>query len=451
MMNGKRKPHKLPYRETPTMPKQLNRRQLLRNTSLAGVGLLLSGPTARAESKSPNEKLDVAVIGAGGRGASNLNAIAPTENIVALCDVDERRSGGSFDKFPKAKKFHDYRRLLDEMEGQIDAVVVSTTNHVHAPATVTAMRMGKHAYCEKPLSHSVFEARVAAQVAAEKKLATQMGTQIHASGNFRRVVELIRAGAVGPVRRCHIWLRGGGSAGDRPTETPPVPKGLDWDLWLGPAPERPYHSCYVPHDWHYWWDFGGGAFGNMGCHYLDLAFWALNLRHPTTIEASGSPVHAESTPKQLHVSYEFAARDDMPPVTVTWSNGPEGPPIYAELPKREGRWAWGVFVGDDGILLANYPKHALLPIEKYADFKPPEPTIPDSVGHHKEWIQACKTGSPTTCNFDYSGAVTETLLLGNIAYRTGKKLQWDPVNLKFPNHPQAEAYLQREYRKGWTL
>ena len=433
------------------MSNRLNRRQMLRNTTLAGAGLLLLRGSSGWAAQSPNEKLNVAVIGCGGRGAANLNAVAATENIVAMCDVDERRAGASFKKFPNAKKYHDYRKLLDEMDRRIDAVVVSTPNHVHAPATVTAMRMGKHAYCEKPLTHSVHEARVAARVAAEKKLATQMGTQIHASGNFRRVVELIRSGAIGAVRRCHIWLRGGGSAGDRPLETPPVPEGLDWDLWLGPAPYRPYHPCYVPHDWHYWWDFGGGAYGNMGCHYLDLAFWALDLRHPTTIEASGSPVHRQSTPRQFHVSYEFAARDDMPPVTVTWSHGPEGPAVFDELPKRDTMWAWGVFVGDEGMLLANYPKHQLWPMDKFADFQPPEPTIPDSIGHHKEWIQACKTGSPTTCNFDYSGAVTETLLLGNVAYRCGGKLQWDPIQMKFPSHPEAEQYLGREYREGWTL
>ena len=433
------------------MSNRLNRRELLLGTSVAGAGALLSGARAWARGQSPNEKLDVAVIACGGRGAANLHAVAATENIVAMCDVDGRRAGGSFEKFPQAKKYRDYRRLLDEMENQIDAVVVSTPNHVHAPATVMAMRMGKHAYCEKPLTHSIHEARVAARVAAEKKVATQMGTQIHASSNFRRVVELIQSGAIGPVRRCHIWLRGGGFAGDRPTETPPVPEGLDWDLWLGPAPYRPYHPCYVPHDWHYWWDFGGGEYGNMGCHYLDLAFWALKLRYPTTIEASGSPVHAESTPERLHVRYEFAAREEMPPVTVTWTHGPEGPPIYAELPAREARWAWGVFVGDEGMLLANYPQHALLPAEKFAGFQPPEPTISESIGHHEEWIRASKTGSPTTCNFDYSGAVTEALLLGNVAYRIGRKLEWDPVHLTFPNCSEAEAYLQREYREGWTL
>ena len=432
------------------MSNRMNRRRMLRNTTLAGVGLLVSGGRAGAEGQSPNEKLNVAVIACGGRGASNLAAVAKTENIVALCDADERRAAASFNKYPNVKKYFDYRKMLDEMDKQIDAVVVSTPNHVHAPASVTAMRMGKHAYCEKPLTHSLHEARVAARVAAEKKLATQMGTQIHATANFRRIVELVQSGAIGPVRRCHLWLRGGGCAGDRPKETPPVPDGLHWDTWLGPAPYRPFHPCYVPHDWHYWWDFGGGAFGNMGCHYVDLAFWALKLRYPKTIEAEGSPVHPESTPCQFSVRYEFAARGDMPPVTLTWNHGRDNPPPIFTEEKFPG-WAWGVFVGDDGMLLASYPKRMLWPETKFADFQPPEPTIPDSIGHHQEWIRACKTGEPTTCNFDYSGAVTETVLLGNIAYRVGQKLQWDPENLKFPNCPEAEQYLQREYREGWTL
>lgn len=432
------------------MSHRLTRRRMLRNTTLAGVGLLLPGGRAGAKVQSPNEKLNIAVIACGGRGTANLAAVATTENIVALCDADERRAAASFTKYPNVKKYFDYRKMLDEMDKDIDAVVVSTPNHVHAPASVTAMRMGKHAYCEKPLTHSVHEARVAARVAAEKKLATQMGTQIHASDNFRRIVELIQSGAIGPVRRCHIWLRGGGCAGDRPKETPPVPEGLHWDTWLGPAPYRPYHPCYVPHDWHYWWDFGGGAFGNMGCHYLDLAFWALNLRHPKTIEAEGSPVHPESTPCKLQVRYEFAARGDLPPVTLTWNHGGDNPPAIFSEEKFPG-WAWGVFVGDDGMLLVSYPKNMLWPESKFADFQPPEPTIPKSIGHHQEWIRACKTGEPTTCNFDYSGAVTETVLLGNIAYRAGQKLEWDPVHMKFPNCPEAEQHLRRDYRQGWTL
>ncbi len=430
------------------MPCPITRRHFLSGVTASGAGLLILGNSRSARSYQANDKLDIAVIGAGGRGAENLKEVAG-ENIVALCDADERRASGSFAKYPQAKVYYDYRRLLDELGGQIDAVVVSTPNHVHAPASVTAMRMGKHAYCEKPLSHSIYEARVAARVAAEQKVATQMGTQIHATDTYRRIVELVRGGAIGTVRECHCWLSGGRGAGDRPPDTPPVPAGLHWDAWLGPAPERPYHPCYVPHDWHYWWDFGGGEFGNMGCHYLDLAFWALDLRHPATIEAQGPPPHRESTPTVEHVRYEFAARGSQPPVLLTWTHGPQPPPVFEQhaFPK----WAWGVFVGSAGMLLVNYSQYLLWPQDQFAGYRPPEPSIPRSPGHHLEWIAACKTGSPTTCNFDYSGAVTETVLLGNLAYRVGRKLEWDAAGMKFPNCPEADQYLQREYRAGWTL
>jgi len=430
------------------MSKQLNRREMLRGTTLAGVGVWLSpGANARADSQSPNEKLNIALIGAGGRGASNLAGVA-SENIVALCDVDERRAGASFAKYPSIKKFHDFRQMLDDMDKQIDAVVVSAPNHIHAPASVMAMKMGKHCYCEKPLAHSLYEARLAAQVAAEQGVATQMGTQIHATDNFRRVVELVQSGAIGQTREVHIHLAGGPTADDRPTETPAVPSGLQWDLWLGPAPDRPYHPCYVPHDWHYWWDFGGGLLGNMGCHYLDLPCWALDLRSPTTIEAKGSPLHPESTPHELTIRWDFPARDKLPPVSVT-SHGDRRPRFWKEHELPD--WAWCVFVGSEGMLLANYTQHMLWPASRFADFKRPEPTIAASIGHHNEWIAACKTGNPTTCNFDYSGAVTETVLLGNVAFRCGKQIEWDPVNLQVSNVPEANQYLQREYRQGWTI
>ncbi len=431
------------------MNPRFNRRQFLTAVG-SSASLVILGNSRSAWSYQANEKLDIAMIGVGGRGAANLEEVAG-QNIVALCDVDQRRAGQSFEKYAQSKRYADYRKLLDEMDKQIDAVVVSTTNHVPAPASVTAMRMGKHCYCEKPLSHSVHEARVAAQVAAQEKVATQMGTQIHATDNYRRMVELIQAGAIGQVRECHCWLRGGGSAGDRPTETPPIPAGLDWDLWLGPAPNRPYHPCYVPHDWHYWWDFGGGAFGNMGCHYLDLAFWALNLRHPQTIEAAGPPPHLESTPAWQHVRYEFPAADssNAQPILLTWTHGEKAPQIFQD--NQFPDWAWGVFVGTQGMLLASYDRRMLWPETDFAAYAAPAPSIPPSVGHHQEWINACKTGTPTSCNFDYSGAVTETVLLGNVAYRTQQKLQWDAANLKVSNVAQANDLLQREYRPGWTL
>ncbi len=430
------------------MNSHYSRRRFLRVAGSGCAGLLILSNGRSARSYQANEKLNIAIVGAGGRGAANLHEVSH-ENIVALCDVDQRRAAASFRQYEKAVKYRDYRAMFDKLENQIDAVVVSTPNHIHAPASVTAMRMGKHCYCEKPLSHSVHEARVAAQVAAAKQVATQMGTQIHATDNFRRIVELIQAGTIGRVSECHCWLRGGGSAGDRPADTPPIPAGLDWDVWLGPAPERPYHPCYVPHDWHYWWDFGGGAFGNMGCHYFDLAFWALDLRHPTDIAAEGPPPHAESSPAWQHVRYKFPGPNDSPPITLTWTHGSKAPPIFAEHKLPD--WVWGVFVGTKGLLLVDYAQHMLWPAASFADHKPPPVSIPPSVGHHQEWIRACKTGAATTCNFDYSGAITETMLLGNIAYRTGQPLVWDAVNMKVINQPQANQLLQREYRRSWTL
>ena len=425
-----------------------SRRRMMIDTSLVGAGVWLSSSASARAATSPNEKLNIALVGAGGRGAANLAEIA-SENIVALCDVDQRRAAESYNRYPDARKYVDFRRMLDDLDQQIDAVVISAPNHIHAPASAMAMKIGKHCYCEKPLTHSVYEARTIAGIAAEQRVATQMGTQIHASNNYRRVVELIQAGAIGPVHEVHIRLPDGGTADDRPQEMPPIPTELNWDLWLGPAPARPYHPCYVPHDWHYWWDFGGGPLGNIGCHYLDLAFWALDLRHPTSIQAEGPAVHAESTPIPMTVRWEFPARNELPPVTLTWDHGMQPFPFWQEhgLPD----WAWGAFVGSKGMLLTDYSQHALWPESEFADFKRPEPSIADSIGHHQEWIVACKTGSPTSCNFDYSGAVTETILLGNVAYRCQKKIDWDPVNLKIPNAPEAERFLRRDYRVGWSL
>ena len=340
--------------------------------------------------------------------------------------------------------------MLDEMHKQLDAVVVGTPDHTHAPPGVMAMKLGKHCYCEKPLTHSVYESRVMTEVAAKNKLATQLGTQIHAGGNYRRVVELVQGGVIGSVGEVHVWFGGGRGGMDRPTETPPVPPHLDWDLWLGPAPYRPYHPCYVPGNWRSWWDFANGTLGDFGCHYMDLPFWALKLCYPTVVEAEGPPVHPETAAPRLTVRYEFPARGELPPVKLTWYNGNNRPPIL----KQENLPEWGsgvLFVGQKGMLQADYSQRKLLPESQFADFKPPEPTIPDSIGHHNEWVVACKTGSPTTCSFDYSGPLSEAVLLGNVAYRTGKKLEWDAENLKAANCPEADQYIKREYRSGWTL
>ena len=438
------------------MSNRYTRREVLRHSVVAGMGsaLYLRGSSAKATSS--NDKLNIACVGLGNQGNANLQKVS-SQNIVALCDVDDSRTAKFAEKFPKAKRFADFRVMFDEMEKQIDAVVVTTPNHAHAPIAIRAMRMGKHCYCEKPLTHSLHESRLMARVAAENNVVTQMGTQNHAGDNYRRTVELIRSGAVGPVRRVHVWFgRPGGFRRfalqvDRPTDTRPVPEGVNWDLWTGPAPMRPYHPCYHPHDWHYWWDFGNGTLGNMSCHFMDLVFWALKLRYPTTVETEGPPIHPDSTPFWLDCHWQFPARGELPPVKVTWYHGRNCPRQVLDL--GGPNWGAGVlFVGEKGILAADYGKRSLLPEKQFAGFQPPEPTIPDSVGcHRREWFEACKGRGEALCNFDYGGPLTETVLLGNVAYRVGEKLEWDAANLKFPNCPRADQYVKRDYRQGWTL
>lgn len=399
--------------------------------------------------ESPNEKLDIAAIGVRGRGAANIAGVA-SENIVALCDVDANNLNEAAKNFPNAKLYRDFRRMFDEIANEIDAVVVSTPDHTHAPAAAAAMKLGKDCYCEKPLTHCVYEARYLTELAVHNKLATQLGTQIHAGDNYRRVVELVRAGVIGAIREVHVWSAASYSGGDRPQDTPPVPPHLDWDLWLGPAPWRPYHPAYVPFRWRGWKDFGNGGLGDFFCHYCDLAFWALDLKYPTSVEAEGPEPHPESTPPWLIVRYEFPARGDLPPVQLTWYDGGKRPPIQAEAKLPD--WASAVlFVGEKGMLLADYGRRMLLPEDKFADLEPPPQTIPPSIGHHQEWIQACKSRGTTTCRFEYSGPLTEAALLGTVAFRVGQKIQWDPTNLKAVNCPEADPWIKKPYREGWSL
>jgi predicted dehydrogenase len=432
------------------MSLRLRRRDFLRGvaagTAAGAVGGFDLG-RALAAQRSPNEKLNIGIIGVANRAAANLEGVQG-ENIVALCDIDDRYLDAAAGRFLKAEKYNDFRKLLERKD--LDAVVISTADHVHAPATVAALKLGKHVYVEKPMSHSVYEARIIAETAAKAKVATQMGTQIHATNNYRRVVEAIQAGSIGPVKACHVWVGKTWSEGSRPRETPPVPKYIHWDLWVGPAPIRPYHSTYLPANWRRWWDFGCGTLGDMACHFMDLPFWALKLRHPTSVEAQGPPVHPETTPRWMIVKYEFPARDAMPPVELTWYDGGKKPPLLKEAGLPD--WESGVlFVGEKGMMMADYDQYRLYPEEKFKDFTPPAPSIANSIGHYAEWINACKNGGPTTCNFDYSGALTESVLLGNVAYRTGKRLDWDAKALHATNTSDADQYLRREYRAGWTL
>ena len=427
------------------------RRQFLRDSAVLAVGFgLASLPTARAARRiSPNEKLNIAMVGTANQAGWNLGNIAH-ENVVALCDIEDTLLRAAGQKFPRAKTYTDFRRMLEQSD--IDAVVVGTPDHTHAVITAAALRSGRHTYCEKPLTRTISECRAVRELAKRHKVATQMGTQIHAGSNYRRVVELIQSGAIGTVREVHVWSGGGFGNKELPKDGTPIPSTLHYEEWLGPVEYRPYSPEYIPFHWRNWWAFGGGTLADIGCHHVDLSHWALGLTTPETVEVLDGPKpHRESAPHFLVVKYQYGARGSRPPVALTWYHGGRRPHHFqdAGLPK----WGDGtLFVGENGkMLLAGYDRLVLLPEPVFVGFKPPEPTIPDSIGHHKEWILACKTGSPTTCNFDYSGALTEAVLLGNVAFRTGKKLTWDSKRLKAVGAPEADAFIQHRYRKGWKL
>jgi predicted dehydrogenase len=416
-----------------------------------------------AGSIPPSEKLNIAGIGVGGQGRWDLDSVS-SENIVALCDVDWKQAAGTFKHYSKAKRYRDFRVML-EKEKNIDAVVVATPDHTHAVATMMAVKMGKHTYCEKPLTRTVYEARALAKAAREAKVATQMGNQGMAFEGNRLINEWLWAGAIGPVREVHAWSDRPTHNGklfwdqgiDRPKDTPPVPSTLDWNLWLGPAPFRPYHPAYVPFKWRGWWDFGSGGLGDMGIHNLAPVFSALKLTAPTSLHSSSTLVNKETLPLASTVHYEFPARGDMPPVKLHWYDGGIIPPRPDELEdgRELSREDGLIFVGDKGKMYVegwggNSPR--LIPEAKMKEYKRPPRTLPRSIGHHNEWIQACKEGTPTRSNFDFAGPLTEAVLLGTVSVRMGgKKLIWDSENLKVNNVPEANEYLHYQYRKGWTL
>ena len=393
----------------------------------------------------PSEKLNIACIGVGGKGFDNVRNCM-SENVVALCDVDTQRGAEAFKMFPKARRYRDYRVLFDKEEKHIDAVVVSTPDHHHIPCSVMAMRLGKHVYCEKPLGQNIGEIRLATRVAAETGVATQMGNGAHSGPNYRGVAKMIRDGVIGEVREVHCWCDEAWEPGDRPKGTPPVPAHLDWDLWLGPVPVRPYHPCYHPLAWRSWWDFGNGRLGDMGCHMIDLPFMALDLKYPLTAEAySHKPAHPESATKWLTANWTFPARGKLPPVRLTWYHGDKRPPLQKQhnMPDYpEGT----LFVGSKGMLIADYGHYRLFPEEKFAGVR--RPRVPSIGSHHDDWIEACKTGRPAGTRFDYSGPLAETVLLGVVAYRAGEKIEWDAENLRVVNSPKANRLVQRENREG---
>ena len=410
-----------------------------------------------------SEKLNIAGIGISGRGGSVLQGVE-SQNIVALCDVDWSHASGTFRRFPKASKYKDFRIMLEKEAKNIDAVTVATPDNCHAVASVMAMKLGKHVYCEKPLAHDVYEARTMAAIAREMKVATQMGNQGQASEETRLMCEYIWDGAIGPVREVHVWtdrpLNGHNAVYwpqgvERPNDTPAVPSTLDWDLWLGPAKERPYNPVYLPFKWRGWWDFGTGALGDIGCHRIDPIFRALKLGHPSSVEASCSRVNNETYPVASRINYKFPARGDMPPVKLSWYDGGMKPARPDELEDGRQLGTNGIlFIGDKGKMLES----RLIPESTMKAYKKPEKTIPRSPGHFEEWIGACKGGEPAGSNFDHAGVLAQLVLLGNVAIQPALKetvnrtpLHWDGENMKITNVAEANQFLQREYRKGWSL
>ncbi|MCJ7588320.1 MAG: Gfo/Idh/MocA family oxidoreductase [Candidatus Aminicenantes bacterium] len=454
------------------MPGRISRREFMgRTATAAAAGFMivprrvLGGPGYQA----PSDTLNIGCIGVWGKGASDI-ASCGTENIAALCDVDDvmMEKFLKWDepapelkaKFERAAKFRDFREMLDKVK-DIDAVTVSTPDHFHAVAAMTAMKMGKHAFVQKPLTHTIKEARLLAQEAKARNLVTQMGNQGHAKEGARLVCEWIWNGAIGPVREVHVWTDRPiwPQAINAPVEIPSVPPTIDWNIWLGPAPWRPYHPAYHPFVWRGWWDFGTGALGDMGAHLIDQPFWALNLGAPKQIQASGTPFTKDSYPLAEVVTYEFPARDQFPPVKLTWHDGGLMPPRPAALPNgfMMGDEGGGcLFVGDKGMLVCSTYGESprLLPDQLMKDYKRPDKTIPRSPGIHEEWIAAIKAGKKSTTDFSYAGALTEMMLLGNIALRFKDAkvvLEWDSEKMVFPNFPEANPFVHKDYRSGWSL
>ena len=420
-----------------------------------GIASALAPSVVRGE--SPNGKLNMGIIGSGGRGGANLNGVK-AENIHTLCDINRKTLEAVQKRFKGAKTTTDWREVVSNPE--IDAVVISTADHHHAPAAIAAMRAGKHVYCEKPLAHTVQEARWMQEeyAKAKGKIATQMGTQIHAGGSYRRAVELIQAGAIGRVKEAHVWCsRSIRDVEQAVLEKQAVPDYFDWDVWLGPAADRAYNEGYWKGgnlNWNRRWEFGNGVPGDMGSHLIDLAWWALKLRHPTKISSQGPAPDSIGAAPWQEITWQHP--DDL---KVVWYHGPEGMKRRSEvLQPMVGndtvidKWGIGVaFVGENGVLVSDYGKNILSPSARFKDYQRPEQSIAPSAGHYNEWLKACRGEGETLCNFDYSGSLIEHNLLGNVAHRAGQTLDWDAKNFRITNDEAANKFLTKEYRKGWEV
>lgn len=444
----------------------ISRRKFMTAAATAGAAFTIVpshvlGGKGRA---APSEKLNIAGIGIGGMGRTNLNNMAG-ENIIALCDVDDAFAAKTFAAYPKASRYRDFRKMLAK-EKDIDAVMIATPDHTHAVTAMAAMDAGKHVYCQKPLTQNVYECRLLTEAAKKAGVVTQMGIQGHSSDHIRIVCEWIQDGAIGDVHEVDAWSTlsyypwghswWSTTHDRRPKETPPVPSTLDWDLWLGPAQERPYHPCYHPQKWRAWWDFGSGMMGDRGVHTFDSIFWSLDLKYPLSVEATSVGGNDETHPLATMITYRFGARGDKPPVKLTWYDGMRPPrPEELEDGRRFGDSGGGIlFKGDNGMLMSGYMANdaRIVPESKMKAYKKPARAIP-RLGHSHEidWIKAIKQGRKAGADFDYSGPLTEATLIGNIAKRVEGRLLWDGPNMKFTNSDKANTYIKRQYRAGWEI
>lgn len=448
------------------------RRSLTRREFIGTAGAAVAGLTivprhviAGSGATPPSERLNVAGIGVGGMGAADIGAVARDKgvNIVALCDVDTRRSADTYQKFPRAKQYRDFRRMFDEMEKDIDAVVVATPDHTHAVAAMAAIKRGKHVYCEKPLAHSVHEVRELMKAAAEQKVVTQLGNQGHSSDSIRQFCEMVWDGAVGKVHTIHAGCAAVNSGIDKLPllkQEHPVPSTLDWDLWLGPALQRPYHPAYLPGSWRGWVPFGNGTVGDWVCHVVDPVFWALDLGIPTTVRAEvqdyNPRTQGDAFPKGDKITFEFPANEKRGPITMHWYSGTENIPQPPELESDEKPVQTGaVVLGEKGTII--YGSHGasgarLIPQAKMDAYQRPEKTIPRVRGHQEDWLNAIRAGTKAGSDFSYGGPLTEIAMLGVIALKfPGAKLEWDAKNMRFKNSAEANQWVNPPYRKGWSL
>ena len=428
-----------------------SRRTWLKTASAASAGFWIANQQSAASTRSANEKLNLAFIGVGGRGGANLGGLK-SQNLVAFCDVDDKRAKAAYEKYPQVPRFKDFRKMMDQLENKIDGVVISTPDHTHFHPAYRALQAGKHVYLEKPLAHNLWETRTLCDLAKEKKVATQLGVQRHTLGPVHRVVEIIQSGLIGDVQEVYCWVGGKRGMPGMPKSSPPVPSHLDYDLWLGPAKSMDYQPSITPYGWRFWWDYGTGEPGNWGCHILDIPFWALGLKHPTKVVGSGPQVDPLRTPRSMKSTMTFEHKGSSSgkkvSVDLHWSHLANGPQILRklELPAKGNNT---LFIGSEGMVLCGFGKFEVLPKDKFEDYKT-SVAVPDSPGFYKEWIDACRGGSKATCDFEYSGPLAEAVLLANVAYRSQSQFNWDAEKLT-TNSNAANELIREEYRSGWEV